>query len=354
MSVESFVFQSLPATVVFRPGAVAETADWIAKAGGTRALLLSTTQQARDVQALAGRLGSIAAGVYANATMHTPVEVTHEALKAAREVDADCVVSYGGGSTVGLGKAISWRTGMPHIAIATTYAGSEVTPILGQTENGLKTTIRDPRILPGTVIYDPELTLGLPVAMSVTSGLNAMAHAVEALYARDRHPLSTIMATEGLKAMARALPRIVKEPRDAEGRTDALYGAWLCGSVLGQVGMALHHKICHTLGGSFDMPHSETHAVMLPHTAGFNAQAVPELMKPVAEIFGGSPGPALYDFAKELGSPLSLKAIGMRAEDIDRAADIATQNPYWNPRPLDRDAIREMLLAAHEGRRPTQ
>jgi maleylacetate reductase len=354
MSVESFVFQSLPATVVFRPGAFAETGDWIAKAGGTRALLLSTPQQAHDVQALAGRLGSIAAGVYANATMHTPVEVTNDALKAAREVDADCVVSYGGGSTVGLGKAISWRTGMPHVAIATTYAGSEVTPILGQTENGLKTTIRDPRILPGTVIYDPELTLGLPVAMSVTSGLNAMAHAVEALYARDRHPLSTIMATEGLKAIARALPRIVKEPRDSEGRTDALYGAWLCGSVLGQVGMALHHKICHTLGGSFDMPHSETHAVMLPHTTGFNAQAVPELMKPVADIFGGRPGPALYDFAKGLGSPLSLKAIGMREEDLDRAADIATQNPYWNPRTLDREAIREMLQAAHEGRRPTQ
>jgi maleylacetate reductase len=229
-----------------------------------------------------------------------------------------------------------------------------VTPILGQTEKGLKTTIRDPKILPGTVIYDPELTLGLPVAMSVTSGLNAMAHAVEALYARDRHPLSTIMATEGLKAMARALPRIVKDPRDAEGRTDALYGAWLCGWVLGQVGMALHHKICHTLGGSFDMPHSETHAVMLPHTAGFNAVAVPELMKPVADIFGGGPGPALHDFAKGLGAPLSLGAIGMREEDLDRAADIATQNPYWNPRPLDRDSIRAMLQAAHEGRRPAQ
>jgi maleylacetate reductase len=247
---------------------------------------------------------------------------------------------------------LSWRTGMPHVAIATTYAGSEVTPILGQTEKGLKTTLRDPRILPGTVIYDPELTLGLPVPMSVTSGLNAMAHAVEALYSRERHPVSTIMATQGLKAMASALPRIIETPRDVDARTDALYGAWLCGSVLGQVGMALHHKICHTLGGSFDMPHSETHAVMLPHTAGFNAQAVPELMKPVAEIFGGSPGAALHDFARKLGSPLTLREIGMKEEDLDRAAEIATQNPYWNPREIDRASIRTMLGDAFDGRRP--
>jgi maleylacetate reductase len=151
--------------------------------------------------------------------------------------------------------------------IATTYAGSEVTPILGETEGGLKTTKRDPRILPEAVIYDPDLTLGLPVGMSVCSGLNAMAHAVEALYAQDRNPISSWQAIEGIRALKDALPRIVAKPDDADARSRALYGSWLCGTVLGTVGMALHHKLCHTLGGSFDLPHAETHAILLPHSA---------------------------------------------------------------------------------------
>jgi maleylacetate reductase len=179
-----------------------------------------------------------------------------------------------------------------------------------------------------------------------------MAHAAEALYARDRNPVSTLMAAEGLRALRAALPALVKEPRNLDARGDALYGAWLCGTVLGTVGMALHHKICHTLGGSFDMPHAETHAVMLPHTIGFNGAASPDLLKPVVDIFGGSAGGGLYDFAKSIGAPLTLKELGFRQADLDRAAEIATQNPYWNPRPFDRAAIRVLLQDAWEGRRP--
>jgi alcohol dehydrogenase class IV len=181
----------------------------------------------------------------------------------------------GGGSTTGLGKAIALATGLDQIVVPTTYAGSEMTPILGQTERGVKTTQRSPAILPEVVIYDVDLTLTLPPALTATSGLNAIAHAVEALYAQDRNPIVSLMAEEGIAALARSLPVLVDAASDLAARSDALYGAWLCGACLGAVGMALHHKLCHTLGGSFDLPHAETHAVVLPHAVAYNSAAAP-------------------------------------------------------------------------------
>jgi maleylacetate reductase len=160
------------------------------------------------------------------------------------------------------------------------------------------------------------------------------------------------MALEGLRAFSRSLPKIVTAPDDADARNEALYGAWLCGTVLGTVGMALHHKICHTLGGSFDTPHAETHAVMLPHTAAFNARAAAAELAPAANLFGGSIGGGLWDFAKSIGAPLTLKEFGLTEADLDRAASIAVENPYWNPRPIDRGSIRALLQEAWDGRRP--
>ncbi|MGO7730607.1 maleylacetate reductase [Rhizobium johnstonii] len=347
-----FIYSGSPAHIVFGEGKSAAAGEWVEKLGCANALVLSTPQQKADAEALAAQLGSLAVGVFAGAVMHTPVDVTEEAREVVLRTQADCVVSLGGGSTTGLGKAIAYRTDLPQIVIPTTYAGSEVTPILGQTEGGRKTTVRHASILPEVVIYDPALTLGLPVGMSVTSGLNAMAHAVEALYARDRNPISTLMAAEGLRAFKTSLPDIVAMPRAADVRADALYGAWLCGTVLGTVGMALHHKICHTLGGTFDTPHADTHAIMLPHTAAYNAAAVPELLAPVTDIFGGSVGAGLWDFARQIGAPLALKGLGLSEADLDRAAEIATENSYWNPRPIDRQSIRALLQDAWEGKRP--
>lgn len=347
-----FTYSGSPAHIVFGAGKSAAAGEWVERLGCKRALVLSTPHQTADAEALAARLGGLFAGIFAGAVMHTPVDVTQAAMKVVGEVGADCVISLGGGSTTGLGKAIAYRTDLPQIVIPTTYAGSEVTPILGQTENGRKTTVRHASILPEVVIYDAALTLGLPIGMSVTSGLNAMAHAVEALYAQDRNPISTLMAVEGLRAFKTSLPDITATPQAFDVRADALYGAWLCGTVLGTVGMALHHKICHTLGGTFDTPHADTHAIMLPHTAAYNAAAVPELLAPVAEIFGDSAGGGLWDFAKQIGAPLALKDLGLSEADLDRAADIATENPYWNPRPIDRRSIRALLQDAWEGKRP--
>src|SRR5207237_5575433 len=222
----------------------------------------------------------------AGAVMHTPVEVTEAAMARVDELQADCIVAIGGGSTVGLGKAIALRSDLPQIAIPTTYAGSEMTDILGETRAGVKTTVRSSNVLPETVIYDVDLTLSLPAKLSAMSGMNAIAHAVEALYAEDGNPIVDLMAEEGLRALAHSLPVIMSSPRDREARMLAQYGAWLCGTCLGAVAMALHHKLCHVLGGSFKLPHAETHAVLLPYTAAYNAGAAPQAMSKVARALG--------------------------------------------------------------------
>ncbi|GAB2184276.1 maleylacetate reductase [Roseibium sp. LAB1] len=348
----AFTYRGSAAHIVFGAGKRNDAGTWVEKLGCSRALVLATTHQEDDAIALSDQLGSLSVGVFANAAMHTPVEVTEEAMEQVRSKNVDCVVALGGGSTTGLGKAIAYRTDLPQVVIPTTYAGSEVTPILGQTEAGRKTTVRGDSILPEVVIYDPDLTMGLPLGMSVTSGLNAMAHAAEALYAQDRNPVSSLMATEGLTAFKAALPALVVDPSDADARANALYGAWLCGTVLGTVGMALHHKICHTLGGSFETPHAETHAIMLPHTVGFNAAVVSSQLQPVVEIFGSTPGAALFDFSASIGAPQALKDLGLTEADLDRAAKIATEAPYWNPRPIYRSSIRNLLQDAWEGTRP--
>jgi len=274
-------------------------------------------------------------------------------MQAVRDSGSDCTVALGGGSTTGLGKAIALRTDLPQIVIPTTYAGSEATPILGETRDGLKTTQKSPKILPEVIVYDVDLTLTLPPGLSATSGMNAIAHAVEGLYTQDANPIVSLMAEEGIRALGAALPKIVRDPGDREARSDALYGAWLCGVVLGSVGMALHHKLCHTLGGTFDLPHAETHTVVLPHAAAYNAPAAPEAMARAARALGVKDAPqGLYDLAKGLGAPLALKDIGMPEAGLDRAADLAVANPYWNPRPIERAAIRALLDDAFHGRRP--
>jgi maleylacetate reductase len=350
---EEFVANTAAVRVRFGPGARHKVGEEMEALGLSRALVLTTPQQGATGAEFAQRLGVRAVGVYSGAAMHTPAPVSEEATARAKELGADCLVAVGGGSTTGLGKAIALRTDLPQIVVPTTYAGSEATAILGQTEDGRKTTITTPKVQPEVILYDAELVRTLPVGMTVTSALNAMAHAAEGLYAQNRSPLSTLMAIEGLRAFRDGLPKVVATPGDLKARGETLYGAWLCGTVLGQVGMALHHKLCHTLGGSFNLPHAETHAVILPHAMGYNAAAVPDLLAPVCEIFGGSNvGRALHDFAVAMKAPLALRDLGLKESDLDKATTIATQNPYWNPRPIEHGALRQLLQRAWAGEPP--
>ena len=351
---QPFVYVGAPARVVFGSGTLQQVGDEVARLGAKRALVLSTPQQKADAEALAGQLGPLSAGVFAKAAMHTPIEVTEEALAAAKTAGADCTVALGGGSTTGLGKAIAWRTDLPQVVVPTTYAGSEMTPILGETREGLKTTFRDPKILPEVVVYDVDLTMSLPQGLSATSGMNAIAHAIEALYASDRNPIISLASADGIRALAAALPKIMKNASDAQARSDALYGAFLCGMALGAITMALHHKLCHVLGGSFDLPHAETHTVVLPHATAFNEPATADLLAPAAQALGAAKaGQGLFDLAKSLGAPTRLADIGMKEEGLEEAADIAAANPYWNPRSVSREDVLQVLRNAYSGERPT-
>ncbi len=349
----SFVHQALPTRVIFGAGTLARLPDELRRLGLSRALVLSTPQQADSAQALVSDLGELAAGSFTGAVMHTPVDVTEAAMAVVGALKADCVVAVGGGSTTGLGKAIALRTNLPQIVVPTTYAGSEMTDILGETKAGVKTTQRSPAIQPEVVLYDVDLTLGLPPALSATSGMNAIAHAVEALYAVDGGPMVSLMAESAIAAFAKSLPAILADPGDRVAREQALYGAWLCGTCLGMVSMALHHKLCHTLGGTFDLPHAETHTIVLPHATAYNACAAPEAMARIARALE-APDAArgLYDLAGRLGAPRSLKALGMPEAGIDKAADLAVANPYRNPRPIEREAIRALIAHAWAGDPP--
>ncbi|MCD6005315.1 maleylacetate reductase [Halomonas sp. XH26] len=350
---QPFVYNGLPSRVVFGRGTLSRLSEELAHLGCSRALVLATPQQHQQAQDVLQQLGDKGVGVYAQAAMHTPVDITDDAMRVVKELDVDCTIAIGGGSTIGLGKAIALRTGLAQIAIPTTYAGSEMTPILGETRDGEKTTQRTLDVLPETVIYDVDLTLTLPAGMSGTSGINAIAHAVEALYARDGNPVIALMAEEGIAALARSLPVIANDLSNVDARADALYGAWLCGACLGSVGMSLHHKLCHTLGGSFNLPHAETHTIVLPYAVAYNAPAAPQAMARICRALGcDDAATGLYDLGRAVGAPSALSELGFSVEDVERATEIATRNPYWNPRDVEANGIRRLLTDAQSGRRP--
>ncbi len=353
-----FIYTTQPSRGVFGAGSLKHLGREIELLGARRALVLSTPEQAAQAQRIADLLGARAAGIFPRAVMHVPIETAREACDEARRLGADCAVAIGGGSTTGLGKAIALlgdaAGGLPILAIPTTYAGSEMTPIYGLTEAGVKKTGKDLRVLPRTVIYDPELTLTLPARMSVTSGINAIAHAAEGLYAQDHNPVMDLMAEEGIRALADGIRRLEGDLHNIDARSDCLYGAWLCGSVLGSVGMSLHHKLCHTLGGSFNLPHAETHTIVLPHALAYNAAAAPQAMARIARALGADDAArAMQSLARDHGAPTALRDIGMKEADLDHAADLAMTASYWSPRPLEHAAIRALLQRAFEGAPPS-
>ncbi len=349
----SFVYAANPARVVFGSGTLDRLPAEVRRLGRSRVMVVYDLAMGDAVDRAGAALGAALVARFDGVAMHTPVAVTEQALDVVGAREVDCLVSIGGGSATGLGKALSVRTGLPQIAVPSTYAGSEVTPVLGETEGDVKTTRSAPEILPETVLYDVDLTLGLPVPVSVTSGVNAMAHAVEALYSPDANPVTDELAVQAIMRLARALPRIVADPSDVDARSDALVGAWLAGTCLGVAGMGLHHKLCHTLGGSFGLPHAQVHTVVLPHAMAFNAPAAPEAMRRVAGALGVRDAPTgMYDLIVSLGGPTSLREIGMAGDDVPAAAGLATSKQYPNPREVTTEDVQTLLRAAFDGGRP--
>jgi maleylacetate reductase len=349
----SFTYDALPGRIVFGVGSVDRLPEEVDRLDVARALVFYDDSVKDIGSELVERLGSRAAGEFTDIQQHVPIEVVEKARKAARDIRADCAVTVGGGSTTGFGKVVALDPGIPLIAIPTTYAGSEMTPIYGITSGGQKRTKNDIRVLPRTVLYDPALTTSLPAFVTGPSGLNAMAHCVEALYAKDANPITSLMAEEGIGALARGIPASVERPADLDARSEALYGAYLAGAALGVVGMAIHHRICHVLGGTFGLPHGDVNAVVLPHAVRFNQQAVPEAMARVAAALGvPDAATGIFDFARQVGAPSSLESLGLRREDLSEVVRLTVESPPWNPRPVEADAIAALLDDAFAGRRP--
>jgi alcohol dehydrogenase class IV len=355
-----FIYNQPAVRVRFGTGSIDHLAVEMERIGARRAIILATPGRRRYAELAAQGLGSMAAAQYCEAVMHVPIETVRAAGLVAKRRDVDCYVTIGGGSTIGLAKALALESGLPILAVPTTYAGSEMTSIYGITDGGIKRTGRDIKALPKTVLYDPALTLTLPPKVSGPSGINALAHCIEGLYAEHINPIITLLAAEGIRSIVGSLPRVVREPDNLEARSETLYGAWLAGCVLGAVGMGVHHKLCHVLGGTFNLPHAEAHTVILPHAVAFNREAAADAMGIVEEALGlrslaspPHPAQAIYDLAVQMGAPVALKEIGMPADGLDRAAKLATENPYYNPRPVDYAGVRQLLENAYHGKRPS-
>jgi maleylacetate reductase len=345
-----FSYDTLPRRVVFGAGSFRRLGEELDRLGASRALLIAGKRAADDA---AGPLGDRRAATLTEVAQHVPVEVAEHGRAAAAEAGADSLVAVGGGSAIGLAKAVALALGLPVVAVPTTYAGSEMTPIYGLTGPHGKRTGRDPRVLPRVVLYDPALTVGLPPAVTAASGMNALAHCVEAFYGPGANPVSALHAEEGIRTLARGLPLAVAEPAGLDGRATALYGAHLAGSALAVAGVAIHHQLCHVLGGSFGLPHADLNAVVLPHAARFVREAVPDELARVARALGAEEAATgLYDLARTLGAPASLAELGMAAHDLDRAAELAAGAVASAPRPATVADLHALLLAAFEGERP--
>lgn len=336
--------------VVFASGAVDEAGAEAERAGLERVLVVSSASTRDTGSRIATALGSRFAGRFDDAVMHVPADVARRAGDLARSVGADGCVAVGGGSAIGLAKALALDAGLAVIAVPTTYAGSEMTPIWGRTADGRKTTGRDPRVLPVAVLYDPELSRSLPVATGVVSGFNAIAHAVEGLYAPDRSPWLDLAAEEGIRLMLSALPRIAGRPAEPTAGGDALAAAWLCGSVLGATTMGLHHRICHVLGGSWNLPHAETHTVVLPHVVALLSDAAPGMAAAVRRAGGFEvAATGLQERSRALGAPRSLAELGLPADAPDRAAALVVERPVQHPVPIPEAEVRALLRRALRG-----
>jgi alcohol dehydrogenase class IV len=350
---KEFVYNQNSIRIVFGVGTIARLNEELEQLKVSRPIFIATPGRQANAERAGHTLAGMSVAIHAEAVMHVPVETIAAAVSAANVHSADSIVAFGGGSALDTSKAVGLELALPVVAVATTYGGAEMTPFYGFTEGGIKKGKKDRKMLPKTVIYDPELTVSLPPRVSGPSGINAIAHCVEGLYAREANLIMSLLAAEGIRKLARSLPIVVEAPANMEARADALYGACLAGMVLGSVGMAVHHNISHVLGGTFGLTHADAHTVVLPHAVAFNRDAAPEAMRVIADALGAKdPAEGICDLEVKIGAPTSLREIGMPADGLDRAAILVVEHAYYNPRPVDFEGIRRLLERAYEGLKP--
>lgn len=354
--IDAFTYDALPGRVRFGAGCVSERlAEEVARLAVHRVLLVSSAARRAAAERLAEPIRDRVVGVFDRARVHVPMDRVESGRTMAREVGADCLLCIGGGSTTGMAKAIALTSSVPIIAVPTTYAGSEMTPVWGITHHARKQTGRSIHVLPRVVLYDPRLTVAMPLSISGTSAINAMAHCVAGIFAAMKAPMIPVLAFEGIRALAAGIKAIADDPLDLDGRTQALYGAYVAGSVFAIVGSGLHHKFCHVLGGAYDLPHAETHTLLLPYTVGLYRTMFPEVVGRIGDALGDVDAPAgLWDLARRVGAPARLVDIGMNGADLEAATDLCVAAvPDDMPFPVSRADVRRLLAQALDGIRPT-
>ncbi len=353
MTTQAFTYDGLPVRVVFGPRSRYGLGVELDLLGLSQVVLVASGSSRAEADALVDVLDHRLTWRVDGVRQHVPADLAARVAEDAAGVGADGVVTLGGGSATGLGKALARDTGLPLVAVPTTYAGSEMTPVWGMTSGGRKTTGRDPRVLPRTVVYDPELTYSLPLLTTAASGMNAVAHCLEALWSAGAGPLSAPLALEGARVLCEALPGLLADPASPKARSRALVAACQAGMALATAGAGLHHRLCHVLGGRYDMPHAQTHAALLPHVVAFNEPVLGPLSARMAVAVGaGRASTGLYDLCVRLGLPMALSELGMPATGIDEVAAEVAADPPANPRPVDEACLRSLLRAAWAGDHP--
>lgn len=348
-----FVYERLAGRVVFGAGSIERLGDEADRLEAHRVVIVGSRSAGGAVEAAGRLLGSRVAAVVPRARKHVPEEDARAVRSLAAGHDADCVVAIGGGSAIGLAKAAVLEHDAAIVAVPTTYSGSEMTPIYGITAGARKRTGRSARVRPSVVIYDPELTTGLPARVSAASAMNALAHCIEALYAPAADPVARLLAREGLKVLVESMPAVVASPGDVSARGRALYGAFLAGSALESTTMGLHHRICHVLGGTFGLPHAGANSAVLPHVVAYNAGAAPEAMAAIASVLDGADAArAVYDFARSVDAPAALRELGFDEACFEQATEIVSESIPAGPRSPDRIDVSAILRAAFDGRPP--
>lgn len=358
-----FAHETLGQRILFGRGqAAANVAAEVERLGASRAMVIASEREAELADRVCGSLPVVLR--WDDVRQHVPVENAQRARTAAAEASVDVLIAVGGGSTTGLAKAVALTSGLPIIAVPTTYAGSEATNVWGLTENATKRTGVDARVLPVAVVYDSDLSASLPVGLSVASGLNGLAHCVDSLWAPRADPINRALALEGARALASSLRGIVADPQDADARDEALYGCYLAAVSFASAGSGLHHKACHVLGGTFDLPHAETHATMLPYVLAFNAPNAPQVVGRLAEALGhpvrdgedpaSAAVAALAELRGALDAPRRLSDYGFTEAGIPEAVRrILAVVPDSNPTAATEENLTVMLTAALEGAEPT-
>jgi maleylacetate reductase len=353
---KTFEYEAHPSRVIFGAGYFDRVSDEMRALGVRRVFLVHDPTSAASAAKVASDLTAFTdVRMWDQVAQHVPIDLATPAREAVDAHGSDLVLSIGGGSTTGLAKAIGLSHGLPIVAVPTTYAGSEMTTIYGLTGERHKQTGKSAQVLPKVVVYDPLLTLGLPANVTGPSAFNSLAHCVEALYAQGHNPVTTAIALEGVRAIADALPRVIRDLSDVDSRSDLLYGAMLGGMALGQTGSGFHHRLCHILGGKFNLVHADTHSVILPHVVAFNAPVLPREMRRLAEALGvpgGEAAGSLWDLALECGIPTDLASLGLEREGLDEVVEQILIEEKNNPVPLDGPNVRALLDAAFDGVRP--